>query len=414
MTMTTTSSNHKSIIIITNTLFYPARRNGLSIRYYPLLLELHKLGYLVDIIIINKFRESFLESDIDALKELCRNIDVIDPCEYTKFHIKKLTQRIVNLLHLLIPFGIPYSLIDNCRQLYIARVSVLLGKRSLYDYGIGVGVGGNNTELILSLEDHIRPTHILCDFIDSAFLLRKRKRKTFASAFNPLTLLEDIKTRRWELSLCKHAACLYISDMDAKSVGNENAHIVPNCVIKDGYNSSKYLQLETPNIGFLGNMAYQPNIDACLFLITAIFPRLRILKPDIHLYIIGRNPRRELTERCHDSQIHVTGEVENIWDYVRSINTFVFPMLTGAGLQNKILEAMYAGKPVVTSTIGNAGIGATHGDNIYIADTVEDYVNCTIDAINNKSIGHHAKVFVDNNYSDKSVAKRYIQAMDAR
>ena len=181
----------------------------------------------------------------------------------------------------------------------------------------------------------------------------------YFSALNPLTLLEDAKTRHWELSLCKHIECIYISDNDAKSVGNAEAYIVPNCVIKEGYDSSEYLQLDTPNIGFLGNMAYQPNIDACLFLITTIFPRLRKLQPDIHLYIIGRNPGKELIERCNDPQIHVTGEVENIWDYVRSINTFVFPMLTGAGLQNKILEAMYAGKPVVTSTIGNAGIGAT-------------------------------------------------------
>ena len=189
---------------------------------------------------------------------------------------------------------------------------------------------------------------------------------------------------------------------------------MPNCVIKEGYDSSEYLQLDTPNIGFLGNMAYQPNIDACLFLTTTIFPRLRKLQPDIHLYIIGRNPGKELIERCNDPQIHVTGEVENIWDYVRSINTFVFPMLTGAGLQNKILEAMYAGKPVVTSTIGNAGIGAIHGENIYIANTVDDYVNYTIDAITNKRIGNHAKVFIEKNYSAKSVVNRYIQAMESR
>jgi glycosyltransferase involved in cell wall biosynthesis len=173
------------------------------------------------------------------------------------------------------------------------------------------------------------------------------------------------------------------------------------------------MALDTPNIGFLGSMSYQPNIDACLFLVTSIFPRIRKLRPDIHLYIIGRDPGRELIRQCRDPQIHITGEVENIWDYVRSVDAFVFPMLTGAGLQNKILEAMYAGKPVVTSTIGNAGIGATHGENVYIADTLDDYVKYTIDATSNDEIGKHASAFVRSNYSAKSVVGRYIQALES-
>ena len=408
------TSNHQSIIFIANTLFYPARRNGLSIRYFPLLHELNKLGYNIDIIVINKDREFYPEIDIRALKEVCRNINILEPCEQIQTYITRQGRRIANLFHLLKPSGIPYSLIDNCRHFYFSRVSELLENRNRYDFGIGVGVGGNNAELLLSLNEIIKPKHILCDYIDSAYLLRKRKRNKYFSVLNPFTLLEDAKTRHWELSLCKHIECIYISDNDAKSVGNAGAYIVPNCVIKEGYDSSEYLQLDTPNIGFLGNMAYQPNIDACLFLTTTIFPRLRKLQPDIHLYIIGRNPGKELIERCNDPQIHVTGEVENIWDYVRSINTFVFPMLTGAGLQNKILEAMYAGKPVVTSTIGNAGIGAIHGENIYIANTVDDYVNYTIDAITNKRIGNDAKVFIEKNYSVKSVVNRYIQAMESR
>ena len=403
-------SNHRTIVIIANTLFYPARRNGLSIRYYPLIHELHKLGYVVDIILINKYREYFPEADIHGLKSICRAIDIVEPCDHTQTFINKQIRRIANLFHLFNPSGIPYCLIDNGRHYYFSRVCALLENRNRYDYGIGVGVGGNNAELLISLKHTIKPKHILCDFIDSAYLLRIRKH---GSAFNLITLLEDAKTRRWELALCKDIACIYISDRDAKSVGNLKAHIVPNCVIKEGYDSSDNLHLDTPNIGFIGNMAYQPNIDACLFLVTSIFPRLRKLRPDMHLYIIGRNPGKELIKRCNDPRIHITGEVNNIWDYVSSINAFVFPMLSGAGLQNKILEAMYAGKPVVTSTIGNAGIGATHGNNIYIANTVDDYVNNTIDAIINKSIGNNAKVFIENNYSTKSVVNRYIQAMES-
>ena len=169
------TSNHQSIIIITNTLFYPARRNGLSIRYFPLLHELNKLGYIIDIIVINKDREFYPENDIRALKEVCRNINIVEPCEQIQTYITKQGRRIANLFHLLNPSGIPYSLIDNCRHFYFSRVIELLENRNRYDFGIGVGVGGNNAELLLSLNDIIKPKHILCDYIDSAYLLRKRK-----------------------------------------------------------------------------------------------------------------------------------------------------------------------------------------------------------------------------------------------
>jgi len=296
----TTSSNQRTIVVITNTLFYPARRNGLSVRYYPLIRELHKLGYIVDIILINKDREYFPEHDINALEKLCRAIDIVEPCVHPQSFLIKQIRRIANLFRLLNTSGIPYSLIDNCRQFYLSRVCALLESRNRYDYGIGVGFGGYYADLLLSLKDAIRPTHILCDFVDSPYLLRKRRHSNYASSFNPITQLSDVKTMRRELSLCQHIKCIYISAKDAEAVGNSGAHIVPNCVVEEGFESSHILPLDTPNIGFLGNMSYQPNIDACLFLVKFIYPRLRMQLPDIHLYIVGRHPGKELKMRCND------------------------------------------------------------------------------------------------------------------
>jgi glycosyltransferase involved in cell wall biosynthesis len=124
----------------------------------------------------------------------------------------------------------------------------------------------------------------------------------------------------------------------------------------------------------------------------------------MHLYIIGRNPSDKLLSYSTSPTIHFTGAVENVWDYIRSADAFVFPMQSGAGLQNKVLEAMYAGKPVITSTIGNEGIGAKHGRELYIANDIVEYVDAIEDSVEQGSmIGSNAREYVQVHYSSRSL-----------
>ncbi len=113
-------------------------------------------------------------------------------------------------------------------------------------------------------------------------------------------------------------------------------------------------------------MSYEPCISAALRLAERIFPRIRSRLGDATLLIIGRDPVPSI-RRLDGAAISVTGTVENIWPYVVSANIFVFPMFEGSGLQNKILEAMYAGVPVVTTPIAAASIGATSGEQLLVA-----------------------------------------------
>ena len=401
--MPTSKMSENSIIIIADTLFYPARRNGGSIRYFTIIRELHKRGYAIDIIVINKYRENYDLSEINALKNFCSNIDLIVYDHYNNIFVRYF-RRILNVLHLIAPFGIPYNLIDNNYNFYLKNIRKILKGRKKYKYGIGVGVGGCNANILLSLELAIRPAKVICDFIDSAYLLRKREHHST----NLLDKLEDIKTKQWESSLCMRCEAIYITDKDAETVGGNLAHIIPNCINTDGYSDARPVELQSPNIAFLGNMAYTPNIEACAFLIDTLFPLLKKRLPDISLYIIGRNPGDELLKHCSDSHIHVTGAVENIWDYICSVDAFVFPIQSGAGLQNKVLEAMFAGKAVITSCIGNEGIDAIHEKHLYIANNTEEYVNLIERVLrDNNRINEHASDFINANFSTSSVVDRY-------
>jgi glycosyltransferase involved in cell wall biosynthesis len=107
----------------------------------------------------------------------------------------------------------------------------------------------------------------------------------------------------------------------------------------------------------------------------------------------------------------VTGTVENIWQYVNSIDLFVFPVLVGAGLKNKVLEAMYARKPVLTTEIGNEGINAVPGRDIFICSTPDEFQREAIRLLHlpeeQINIGNSAHEFIKKNFSWDKILKDY-------
>ena len=391
--------SNKYILIVANTMLFPARRNGVSVRYYPFVNELIQRGYIIDLIIINKFHEQYNEDTLHQAQQIYRSIKVINSLNIKTHPFNRLIKKITNAARLLSPTGIPYCLIDNNKRFYLSELTTLLSNKERYNYSIGVEVGGGNAILLNELSPEIKPHNIVCDFIDSAYLLRKRSIRTVFTRISPITLLEDIKTKRWEKNISNKLTSIYISNQDAIAT-DSNATVLPNCVVDDDYLTAAPIQLESPNIGFFGNMGYPPNIEACDFLCDEILPELIKKIPNIQLFIIGRDPSESLLKQNRHPNIHVTGGVDNIWCYVKSIDVFLFPMRSGAGLQNKVLEAMYAGKPVVCSNIANEGIEAMHERDLHLASTIADYVKYTEKSLlHSNVIGTHAKKFTNNNFS---------------
>ena len=171
---------------------------------------------------------------------------------------------------------------------------------------------------------------------------------------------------------------IYISSVDAEAVPPRQApmkkrHVVPNGINIPTVVSKEIVSLPSPNIGFLGNMGYLPNIEAVEWLYKEVFVPLRKIRPELTLIVIGRYPSRSILDLGKQPGVIVTGGVDDIWAYIHAIDVFLFPLLRGAGLKNKILEAMYAGCPVVTTKIGNEGIDADPGNEFVLARTPEDF-----------------------------------------
>ncbi len=257
---------------------------------------------------------------------------------------------------------------------------------------------------------------VLVDFIDSPSLVKMRwKEVTFR--FGLLERYERWKTIRWEGEVIRKSdVTLYISDVDSRTVpagltpGKER-HVIPNGVDFGSYSNGKMERIASPSIGFLGNMAYPPNIEAATWLFEEVFLPLKKRIPDISLILIGRDPVDSVLRLREHPGVTVTGTVDDIWPYVNSVDLFLYPLWTGAGLKNKILESMYAGRPVLTTPIGNEGINAVDGRDLLICRDSGKFQEETLRLLNSpedrQRIGEHAREFVLQGFAWPPILKAY-------
>lgn len=203
----------------------------------------------------------------------------------------------------------------------------------------------------------------LCDATSS----RVRGSLRYArSARIPILLVEYLEVRRIERALVERATHLLfasVRDRDAllDTRNRARATVVPNGVDVDFWRRPDGVGLGRHEIVFTGAMDYPPNTDAALLLIREILPRVRAEIPDAHLSIVGRDPTAALAEAGRASGVTVTGLVPDIRPYLSAAAVFAAPLRFGAGIQNKLLEALAMGVPIVASPNAAAGLVTANG-----------------------------------------------------
>jgi glycosyltransferase involved in cell wall biosynthesis len=162
---------------------------------------------------------------------------------------------------------------------------------------------------------------------------------------------------------------------------------------------------EVPNrVLFLGAMNRPSNREAILYFFREAWPSVRKLVPEAVLTVAGGGmPDALKRELAADSTVSIAGFVDRVEDAYKSAAVFVAPILAGGGIIVKILDAMAAGVPVVTTTFGNEGIRARPGEEILIADRPEDFASSVIGLLRNaelrNAIGSAGKRHVEKNFS---------------
>jgi len=208
-----------------------------------------------------------------------------------------------------------------------------------------------------------------------------------------------------------------ISEQDAKLIAhplNSSLQIIPNGVDTDFYKPEP--RARVIDLLFTGNMQYEPNVNCVIYVVDKVIHLLTKEFPHIQFVAAGMNPAKEL-QQIKSRHLQLTGWVDDLRSYYQVSRIFIAPMQIGIGMQNKILEAMSMGLPVITTTLANNAIGAIHGKEIWIANTPEKVAEAISYLLNNTelaiNIGHNARKLMVEQFSwDKQNAK-LIRLMDA-
>jgi glycosyltransferase involved in cell wall biosynthesis len=163
-------------------------------------------------------------------------------------------------------------------------------------------------------------------------------------------------------------------------------------------------------IVFTGSMDWLPNEDGIFYFLTEILPLVRKSIPEVTFIIVGRHPSQRIKDLVtKNANVTLTGWVEDVREYLARGDVFVVPLRVGSGTRLKIFEAMAAGKPVVSTTIGAEGLPVRNGENVMLADDPAGFASEIVALLQNpekcRVIGAAGKQLVNGHYSWPTVCK---------
>jgi len=120
-------------------------------------------------------------------------------------------------------------------------------------------------------------------------------------------------------------------------------------------------------------MSYHANVTAVVRFVELVLPLIRRERPDVRLRIVGSQPPDGLRALARDPAITVTGYLPDIRPALGSATIAICPITVKVGIQNKVLEAMAMGLPVVTTSAGASGLGALPGRDLLVANTPVEF-----------------------------------------
>lgn len=189
-----------------------------------------------------------------------------------------------------------------------------------------------------------------------------------------------------------------------------NVDVIPNGIDLYYFRKAR-VRKKAPALLFVGNYEYAPNVDAALRLAHEILPQVQRHIPDVKLWLVGNGPPPELQTLASES-IKVTGRVPDVRPYLARATAFVCPLRLGAGIKNKVLEALAIGCPVIATPLSLDGIDVRDGHDTLIAEG-DAMIDAIVRLMNDKALQNqladNGRTLIEQQYSWSRVGDLYEQ-----
>lgn len=357
--------------------------NKIRTRPYNLVRHLSRLGHDVDVFTLGS--NSRDELDALALRAHCRNVT---------YHEFPVWRSILNCL-LALPTQVPLQSVYSWDSQLAHRLAIALNQEGgPYDVVHVEHLRGSKFARFVAGNHPDIP--VVWDSVDCISYLFEQARSNNSNFFgNTITRFEVRRTRRAEAELIRmfnHVLTTSNGDKNALlgllDSGREPSPIsvLPGGVDLEYFQPSPGIHAEADTLVFSGKMSYHANVAMAVHLVEQIMPRIWVRRPHVRLFIVGKDPGRKITELAKNPLIHVTGTVEDIRPFLWRASVAVVPLVYGAGIQNKILEAMACGIPVVANSRTLSALHVVAGRDILVGDDPLVFADRIMQLLENPSL----------------------------
>lgn len=345
---------------------------------------------------------SFIESEkeleyVAPMKEYCADVEVI---------LLKPMQSYINCILYslsLIPFQVAYYRDGRMKD----KIRKVIETEKI------IGIYIHLLRMAQYVKD-IKGINRILDLTDALSLSLKRSLRFRNHLFFLFYFVEWLKISIYEPRIVKHFnRCLLVSAIDRKTSRSlsraDNISIISNGVDFD-YFKPTGKEYNHNSIVFIGNLHSFPNRDAVLYFYRDILSLIKEEIPDIKFYIVGINPPEKILELAKDKNVIITGGVDDSRPYLSDAAAMVCPIRVATGMQNKILEAMAMGLPVISTSVATLWMDRKEGSGVLTADAPAEFAKKVIEVIKNKDMREELslnarKLIVENYDWNKNINK---------
>lgn len=311
------------------------------LRHYFLIKELSSHH---DVVLLSVVSANFDPENIEALAPFTERVFTFTSTNKGTSFTRKAINRIISFTGI----GISDEAVRKMRE----KVEALVGGER---FDLVFFSGKRTFSAIKDLEG----LPLVVDMCDATSMHIRGKMRYVNRLRLPFLFLEYKQVAGIESALMKKAShILFASRRDQNILhpsSDDRATVIPNGVDLD-YWKRETTQRGKDTIVFTGSMAYPPNTDAALYLIEEIYPLVRESVPGAKIFVVGRDPAPSLIKAGQIPGVTVTGFVDDVRPYLEQASVFVVPLRFGAGIQNKVLEAMAMEVPVIASPLAAEGL----------------------------------------------------------